>query len=95
MLGSPPNWYWRICWKLISPAIIAVLIVFSFLWGSPFTYNDYVYPPAFQALGRLTEAVPLSLMVFTFACVYCFEGGCLVSELPPIIFHAGFLTSCS
>ncbi len=93
-MWSSLSCYWQIRWKLTPPTIIVVLIVFNFLSGSNFTYNDYVYPSAFQALGRFTEAVPFSLMVFTFACVYCFEGGCLVSALPPIIFHARMLISC-
>ncbi len=87
MLGCPPNIYWRVCWKFVSPAIIVALIVLNFMSESRFNLGGYVYPPAFQVLGYLTSTAPLSLMVLAFVVVYCLGGGCLVSTKPPFIYH--------
>lgn len=27
MLGRKPNWYWRVCWMVLTPLVIAVTII--------------------------------------------------------------------
>ncbi len=78
MIGKKPNWYWRICWGLLSPLVVGTLTILSFTSGTVYMMDDYVYPIGFQILGHLASAFPISLIVLIFAFKYCSEGGWMV-----------------
>ena len=49
------NWaekaYWILCWKFITPALIAILLVMSWLKSGSIQLEGYVYPLGVQILG--------------------------------------------
>lgn len=44
MIGLKVGVYWRICWSIITPAIMTVILVYTFIAYEPLTYKDIVYP---------------------------------------------------
>ena len=44
MLGHQPGFFWRISWKLVSPAFLFIVIILDFLTFPSLKYDDYVYP---------------------------------------------------
>uniref|UniRef100_A0A8C1ILC3 Transporter n=1 Tax=Cyprinus carpio TaxID=7962 RepID=A0A8C1ILC3_CYPCA len=53
MTGKRPNIFFRVCWWVICPALITVILVFSVIQFKPARYEDYVYPPWAQGVGWL------------------------------------------
>ena len=56
--------YWQICWKFITPLVLFVVIVLSFVQSTPKSsnvYNKYIWPDSIQALCWL---MPLSTVIF-------------------------------
>nr|XP_029711978.1 sodium-dependent nutrient amino acid transporter 1-like isoform X2 [Aedes albopictus] len=44
MLGVRPNLYWRLCWKWITPLMMAAILIYNLVTLEPLTYQGYVYP---------------------------------------------------
>ncbi|KAL4656139.1 sodium- and chloride-dependent glycine transporter 1 isoform X1 [Arapaima gigas] len=44
MLGFPPPFFFRMCWRFISPVIITFILIFTVIQYKPITYNEYIYP---------------------------------------------------
>ncbi|XP_022086827.1 sodium- and chloride-dependent glycine transporter 1-like [Acanthaster planci] len=53
MLGFQLNIYWRICWMLLSPAIITFIFIFWAITYTSLTYYEYTYPLWAECLGWL------------------------------------------
>merc|ERR1712223_1977738 len=58
MLGHTPNIYWRVCWKIVSPSFLFVIMVFQMMDVGPLTmamYDKvkYIYPTGAKAVGWL------------------------------------------
>lgn len=51
MLGFRPNWYWRICWKFVTPGLMTVILVYTLLNLEPLKDGDRDYPPIAYAIG--------------------------------------------
>ncbi|XP_038055503.1 sodium- and chloride-dependent glycine transporter 1-like [Patiria miniata] len=66
MLGFRPGFYWKACWKLVSPAFLTFIIIFTFVGYSRMTYNKvYLYPVWAECLGWLmTLASILPIVVY-------------------------------
>ncbi len=79
MIGSRPNWYWLICWGILSPAVVFTLTALSFKSSLVYKTGDYVYPLAFQIIAHLASTFPVSLIFVIFVFMFCTEVGCLVS----------------
>jgi solute carrier family 6 amino acid transporter-like protein 5/7/9/14 len=45
------KWYWKICWKFISPTILTVLIIMGLAQSGPVKYSNYEFETPVQALG--------------------------------------------
>lgn len=45
MLGKKTGFYWRICWSLITPAMMIAILVYFILTWTPITYQGYEYHP--------------------------------------------------
>jgi len=62
MIGYKVNWYWYICWVLLSPAFMLFIFVFYFIKYKPITYGEhYAYPPWGEAIGFM---ISLSSMLW-------------------------------
>ncbi|KAK2183134.1 hypothetical protein NP493_318g03000 [Ridgeia piscesae] len=67
MLGFRPDWYWRVCWKFVSPVFLFVIIVSSIASYNPLVYKtstagDYTYPPWANALGWVIASSSMVLV---------------------------------
>uniref|UniRef100_H3BDU1 Transporter n=2 Tax=Latimeria chalumnae TaxID=7897 RepID=H3BDU1_LATCH len=51
MVGKEPNIFFRICWWIISPAFVTVILIFTVMRVTPARYEDYLYPDWAQGLG--------------------------------------------
>lgn len=46
MIGRNPGIYWRLCWGILTPAVMTVILIYTFITYEPLLYKDtYVYPP--------------------------------------------------
>lgn len=57
MLNIKLNWYWKICWGLIVPVVLSVILVFSLATSKPLTHDGQLYPAA--AIGMLCSSFPV------------------------------------
>ncbi|KAH8410271.1 hypothetical protein KR009_010481 [Drosophila setifemur] len=44
MLGMKVGLYWRLCWSIITPLIMTIILVYFYATYQPLTYNNIVYP---------------------------------------------------
>ncbi|XP_055350607.1 sodium-dependent dopamine transporter-like [Paramacrobiotus metropolitanus] len=44
MLGRPPGWFWRVCWKILTPVFLLVVIVLAAATFPALKYDNYIYP---------------------------------------------------
>uniref|UniRef100_T1J4W0 Transporter n=1 Tax=Strigamia maritima TaxID=126957 RepID=T1J4W0_STRMM len=71
MLGFKPGFYWRICWKIISPSFLVTVIVCALLFKQPLMYNEYVYPSWAEIVGwifGLTSVAAIPLWAIYYLC---------------------------
>lgn len=74
MFGVRANWFWRICWKFISPSIIFVLFVISIYYFEAPMHGDYVYPLPYVLFGW-TINISVMLPIPLYAVYYHFFTG--------------------
>ncbi|XP_033505661.2 sodium- and chloride-dependent GABA transporter ine [Epinephelus lanceolatus] len=51
MTGKRPNIYFRLCWLIVAPGLVAVILIFSIIQFKPARYEHYVFPPWAQGVG--------------------------------------------
>ncbi|XP_022521552.2 sodium- and chloride-dependent GABA transporter ine [Astyanax mexicanus] len=51
MTGKKPNIFFRVCWMVICPVLITIILVFSVIQFRPARYESYVYPDWAQGIG--------------------------------------------
>ncbi|XP_028838229.1 sodium- and chloride-dependent GABA transporter ine isoform X2 [Denticeps clupeoides] len=51
MTGNGPSIFFKVCWWLICPVLITIILVFSVIQFKPARYEDYVYPAWAQGIG--------------------------------------------
>ncbi|XP_076293223.1 sodium-dependent nutrient amino acid transporter 1 [Lasioglossum baleicum] len=51
MLKSRPSAYWRLCWAIITPILLAVVLVYSLINLTPITHTGISYPESAHAAG--------------------------------------------
>uniref|UniRef100_A0A3B3ZYJ9 Transporter n=1 Tax=Periophthalmus magnuspinnatus TaxID=409849 RepID=A0A3B3ZYJ9_9GOBI len=51
MIGQRPGWYWRLCWKFVSPCFLLFMVVVSFATFNPPSYGSYIFPPWANMVG--------------------------------------------
>ncbi|GAB1601992.1 sodium- and chloride-dependent glycine transporter 1-like [Argonauta hians] len=86
MLGRKPSLYWRICWTVITPLILAAVMISKAIQYKTITLHDYDYPRWAQIIGWLLIASPIVLMVLYIIVKYCKDGAfrVLVDSLKPL-----------
>ncbi|XP_071443897.1 sodium-dependent nutrient amino acid transporter 1-like [Hetaerina americana] len=50
-IGVKVSAYWRLCWGILIPFILCIILTYSFLNFSPLTYAGIPYPPTAHAFG--------------------------------------------
>ncbi|XP_036976590.1 sodium- and chloride-dependent GABA transporter ine [Acanthopagrus latus] len=51
MTGQRANIFFRVCWLVVAPVLITVILIFSIIQFKPARYEDYVFPPWAQGVG--------------------------------------------
>ncbi|XP_026300890.1 sodium-dependent nutrient amino acid transporter 1 isoform X2 [Apis mellifera] len=51
MLKRRPSAYWRLCWGVITPLLLAVILVYTLISLTPLTYSGISYPDSAHAAG--------------------------------------------
>lgn len=54
-------WLWRIMLVIITPLLLAVITILSWINHEDMAYNDYVYPNSVQICGWVMELFPLGV----------------------------------
>lgn len=44
MLGKKTGWYWRVCWAIITPALMMAIFAYNLATYEPLTYKGHEYP---------------------------------------------------
>ncbi|XP_078410502.1 sodium- and chloride-dependent GABA transporter ine isoform X1 [Cetorhinus maximus] len=52
MVGTPPNLFFKLCWRIASPLLVTIILVSSIIHYTPARYGKtYTYPPWAEGLG--------------------------------------------
>ncbi|XP_076679953.1 sodium-dependent nutrient amino acid transporter 1 isoform X2 [Andrena cerasifolii] len=51
MLKRRPSMYWRLCWGVITPLLLAVILIYTLATLRPLTYSGIPYPNSAHAAG--------------------------------------------
>ncbi|XP_069001780.1 sodium- and chloride-dependent GABA transporter ine [Embiotoca jacksoni] len=51
MTGRSAHMFFKLCWLIVAPVLIFVILVFSIIQFKPARYGDYVFPPWAQGVG--------------------------------------------
>ncbi|BFF93232.1 sodium-dependent nutrient amino acid transporter 1 [Drosophila madeirensis] len=51
MLGRKVGLYWRLCWSIITPLIMTVILIYFYATYEPLAYNDKIYPSWAYSIG--------------------------------------------
>ncbi|CAH8606201.1 unnamed protein product [Schistosoma mattheei] len=78
MINERPNWYWRICWLVITPTICLLLIISVLTNRIELKEKNYSFPPWAYVLYQSLSAGTVLLIVGWFIYKYCSEGGFLL-----------------
>ena len=54
--------YWKVCWIFTTPAVLSVLVIFSWINFGHVEYEGYVYPTVIQILGYFITGCTLILI---------------------------------
>ncbi|XP_054755322.1 sodium- and chloride-dependent glycine transporter 1-like [Lytechinus pictus] len=74
MIGFDVFIYWQICWAVISPLVMILIVVLGVIFYTPASVGDYIFEPWAQGVGWLLAC--LSIAVIPAYAIYA------------IIFHA-------
>lgn len=44
MIGRKVGLYWRICWGILTPVSMIVILIYTFISYKPLEYKDQTYP---------------------------------------------------
>lgn len=64
MLNIKTSFYWRICWAIIAPGLMFLVLVYMLFSYEPLTYRGVQYPPAYYMAGWSIWAVGVLQLPF-------------------------------
>ncbi|XP_017007143.2 sodium-dependent nutrient amino acid transporter 1 isoform X2 [Drosophila takahashii] len=56
MLNRKVGLYWRLCWSIITPLIMTVILIYFYATYEPLTYNNIIYPNWAYSIGWMITA---------------------------------------
>ncbi|KAL9914057.1 sodium-dependent nutrient amino acid transporter 1-like [Glossina fuscipes fuscipes] len=57
MIGRRVGLYWRVCWSVITPLIMTVILIYFLSTYTPLTYNNKTYSNGMYAFGWIITSV--------------------------------------
>lgn len=55
-------WYWKICWKFVTPAILTFLVIYSMIDSGDSKYEDYIFEKSVQIFGLIITLTSVVLL---------------------------------
>ncbi|KAF6021690.1 hypothetical protein EB796_019999 [Bugula neritina] len=55
-------WYFRILWKVVTPLLLLVVVVFNFIQTGKLSYGNYLLPNWAQTIGWLVAVLPILII---------------------------------
>ncbi|XP_036362843.1 sodium-dependent noradrenaline transporter [Octopus sinensis] len=66
MLGFRPGFYWRICWKFVTPVLLMIIVISSVVTYEPLEYISsqyhYIYPLHANVIGWLIAGASMAFI---------------------------------
>lgn len=59
IIGFRPNFYWRFCWKFITPGLMTVILIYNLITLKPLKDGDNEYPAIAHYIGMCISALGL------------------------------------
>ncbi|KAH8292943.1 hypothetical protein KR018_001503 [Drosophila ironensis] len=59
MMGIDSGWYWRLCWRFITPGLMIAVLIYMLFDMSALTYKGVAYPTLAHAFGCFLAALGL------------------------------------
>lgn len=81
MIGKRPGVFFKICWTIITPAIMIILFLTSAATYTVPTYDNYVFPPYATGIGFILAIIPILPIFGGMAMVLYKENGTLYQRL--------------
>lgn len=86
MIGYKPTIWWKICWKYITPVVIAFVWLFSVTQLKPVSYGDYQYPSWAIVLGWMLGLVSLvPIPVCMIIAIYKSNEGTILQRIQKLL----------
>ncbi|CRK96984.1 CLUMA_CG010330, isoform A [Clunio marinus] len=71
MLGYYPNFFWKICWRFITPILMTAIAIYFFIFFEIPTDGNYEFPAVAHAIGWCLTAIGLiPFPIFAFYRIY-------------------------
>ncbi|XP_005188545.1 sodium-dependent nutrient amino acid transporter 1 [Musca domestica] len=64
MLGIKTSWYYRICWSIVTPAVMTAILLYTLVEYKPLEYNGYTYQPGVYIFGWCLSAFGIGQLLF-------------------------------
>ncbi|XP_032596745.1 sodium-dependent nutrient amino acid transporter 1 [Drosophila grimshawi] len=64
MLGIKTSFYWRICWAIVAPGLMFLVLVYMLVSYEPLTYKGVEYPPLANMAGWLIWGLGVAQLPF-------------------------------
>ncbi|XP_076471518.1 sodium- and chloride-dependent glycine transporter 1-like isoform X2 [Babylonia areolata] len=75
MVGEKPRMYWKVCWVVLSPLVIAVTILFNIIYYKEPDFDGVPFPTWALVVGWLIALFPILVIPAWFLYKYCTQGG--------------------
>lgn len=69
MMGIETGWYWRLCWRFITPGLMTAVLIYMLLDMSALTYKGVAYPTLAHGMLGLPR-LSLAFIKTAFALLY-------------------------
>ncbi|XP_041475568.1 sodium- and chloride-dependent glycine transporter 1-like [Lytechinus variegatus] len=76
MIGYDVFIYWQVCWAVLSPLAMMLIVILGFVFYVPAYYGDYVFPDWAQAVGWIMSFVSFLVVPLysVYAMIFLAEG---------------------
>ncbi|XP_064091113.1 sodium-dependent nutrient amino acid transporter 1-like [Macrobrachium nipponense] len=66
MLNRKTGYYWKFCWAILIPALIAIIFIYSQAVAKPLKVGDYTFGPGAHAFGIILAVFACSMVPIFF-----------------------------
>jgi solute carrier family 6 amino acid transporter-like protein 5/7/9/14 len=81
MIGDVSKIYWKICWTLLAPLVILVVIILNIWFYADPALGGTPYPVWSKVLSKFIAFTPISIVIIWFICTFCKRGGYTLLKL--------------